>query len=531
MDARQRPRHAVYVHHRPRPDATGLPNAGTVQRRGHSTRRGALHGQQPRRLSSRRSAHRHARRGGVRRHRRQHQPAAVQAAGGRPSAGVMKRAGSRSSRQPSRAIVAAPDAHAAIRRSDLSLVPVALVPMALVPVVVACFWPVLGNGFVNWDDASWFTHNPNYRGLSPAHLHWMFTTFYMSHYQPLTWLSHAVVYTLWGEDPAAYHGATLALHAANALLVYSLTAALLRRARPADAWTVRAASAVGALVFAIHPLRVEAVAWAAERQEVLCGFFFLISLLAYLRMAERQAAGRPSWGWYVISLFCFALSLLSKAAGIMLPFALLVLDAVPLSRLPAAGAGRRRVLLEKLPFLLLALSAAVLVLRSKNPDTVTLAQHGVLARVAQALYGLCFYLWKTLVPVRLSPLYQLHMPLQPAAPAFLISAVLVLALTTMLIRLRRRQAWALAAWAWYVVMVLPLLGFGQAGPQLVADRYTYLACLPVAVLAAAGVHWAWRTWSGEAPGARRWVAVAGVMLALGFLGVRTYAQSRVWEDS
>jgi tetratricopeptide (TPR) repeat protein len=411
---------------------------------------------------------------------------------------------------------------AALRRFGL--------PAALVPVVVACFWPVLSNGFVNWDDPSWFAHNTHYRGLSPAHLHWMFTTFHMSHYQPVTWLSHAVVYALCGEDPAAYHGASLLLHAANAVLLFYLIAALLRRAWPADPPGWRVAAAVGALVFAIHPLRVEAVAWAAARQEVLSAFFVLCTLLAYLRMAARQAQGQSSWAWYGLSVVCFALSLLSKAAGIMLPVALLVLDAFPLRRL-AAGAARWRVLMEKLPFFLLALGAAILVAWSKRADTVTLAEHGVLARLAQALYGLCFYVWKTVAPGRLSPLYRLHTPLQPAAPEFLLSGLAVIAMTAVVIRVRRRHPWALAAWAWYAVIVFPVLGFGQAGPQLVADRYTYLACLPWAVLAAAGAHWAMRPGETGPHRVKQRVAAAALVVALSCLGVRTYTQSRVWKDS
>ena len=404
-------------------------------------------------------------------------------------------------------------------------------PAVLVAVVIACFSPVLWNGFVNWDDLSWFTRNPNYRGLSLSHLRWMFTTFYMGHYQPLTWISHALVYSLYGEDPGAYHGASLLLHAVNAVLVFFLIAALLRRGWPADPPALRVAAAVGALVFAIHPLRVEPVAWAAARQDVLCTVFLLGALLAYLRMAAAQVVGRSGRAWYAVSVACFALSLLAKATGIMLPVALLILDAYPLRRLRAAGALPRRVLIEKLPFLLLALGAAELVLRSKNPDTMSLAEHGVLARLAQAFYGVCFYIWKTLVPVGLSPLYQLHKPLWPAAPQFLVSAAAMIALTAMLIRYRRGHPWALAAWAWYVVMALPLLGFGQAGPQLVADRYTYVACLPWAVLAAAGVYRLWLAWGTDAQSLNRWLVLAGAEAALLFLGVQTYTQSAVWKDT
>src|SRR5512138_224970 len=181
-----------------------------------------------------------------------------------------------------------------------------------------------------------FTDNPSYRGLSPSHLRWMFTTFHGGHWQPLSWMTLGLDYTLWGMNPLGYHLTNVLLHAVNALLVYRLIAVLV------PGVGARAA-AVGALLFAIHPLRVESVAWVTERRDVLSGLF-LLTVLAYVRYVRARDAGQP-WGIpFGLSLACFALSLLAKAWGVTLPLVLLVLDVYPLRRFSP------RALLEKVPY-------------------------------------------------------------------------------------------------------------------------------------------------------------------------------------
>jgi protein O-mannosyl-transferase len=356
----------------------------------------------------------------------------------------------------------------------------------------------------------------------------MFTVLHGGHYQPLSWVSYAIDYRLWGLDPFGYHLTNLLLHAANAVLFWLLAMELLRSTEPPAArgpdGGVRFAAAVGALFFALHPLRVESVAWASERRDVLSGLFFLLTMLFYVR-AVREPLQRRSR--LAVAMLCFALSLLSKAWAITLPAVLLVLDAYPLRRL---GAGRPvwPVLREKIPFALLAAGAALLALQAQQVEAMRpLHQHGVVARVAQAAYGLCFYVWKTIVPVDLSPLYLLEMPLDPTEPHYLLAMALVVAAAGALFAVRRRAPWLVAAAACYVLIVSPVLGFVQSGQQKVADRYTYLACMPFAVLVAAGVRRAALAWP---PGARRAGAAvaAGVLLALGVL---TAAQTRRWHDS
>jgi tetratricopeptide (TPR) repeat protein len=410
-------------------------------------------------------------------------------------------------------------------------------PIAIAVLVFVCFLPALSSEFVNWDDLHTLVSNPHYRGLSPSHLRWMFTTLHMGHYQPLSWVTHALVYLVWGLNPFGHHLVNLLLHAANAVLFYFLIIALLKVAMPAaarsDDPTTHVAAAVGALFFAIHPLRVEAVAWATERREVLFTGFLLLTLLAYLRMQEeRRAAGTHRRTWFLVSLGCYALSLLSKATGLTLPALLLVLDWYPLGRLPPPDSTLRRaapaVLVEKLPYALLAVAAAATALLgvTRSEAAMPLATHGLTQRATQAAYGLSFYLWKTAVPVHLSALYPLGGPLDPTELRFVVSALAVVAITAAVIAVRRRYPWALAAWAAYVVTVSPVLGFVQSGPQIAADRYTYVSCLPWAVLVAAGT-----LRVAHAPQPAPYAAAAVIAVALALLGVGTFAQTRVWHDS
>jgi len=389
----------------------------------------------------------------------------------------------------------------------------AAVPYALVLAVFACFLPVLSNGFLLWDDDLNLTENPLYRGLGPAQLGWIVTTRLGGHYQPLTWLSFALDYTLWGMDAAGYHLTSLVLHAVNTLLVFRLVGRLIP-------WAGVGPRLAGALLFGLHPLRVEAVAWATARRDVLGALFYLLTLLTYLRYAVTRDGGDRAWPWLAASLGCFALSMLAKAQGMTLPLVLLVLDLYPLRRF-ARGFSAGTLLAEKLPFVLLSLAAAVTAsFGLGEARTLTLTEYSVARRVAQAAHGLVFYLWKTAVPGRLSPLYLLETTLDPWTLRYVLAALFVVAVTAALVVLRRRAPWALAAWVCYAAILAPVLGFAQTGPQTVADRYSYLACLPWVVLAAAGL----ARLHGPLPA----VLTAATLVALGLL---TFRQTHVWHDT
>ncbi len=412
-------------------------------------------------------------------------------------------------------------AEAPVTRRERSAWPIAV---GVVLVTALAFAPTLGNGFVNWDDDLNLTENGAYRGLSPSHLRWMLTTTLGGHWQPLTWLSFALDHALWGMDPRGYHLTSLGLHALNALLVWLIFRSLLRRLttvpQEAAAWI----AAAGALGFAVHPLRVESVAWATERRDVLSGAFWLLAVLAYLRAAEASVTTARRARAFVVA--ALVLSLAAKAWAVTFPVVLLILDWYPLERLERAP---RLVLREKLPIAVVAAGAGALAFAAQRavPEMRSLAEHGVAARAAQAAYGLIFYLAKTLWPAGLQPAYLLPTPLDPAAPRYVAAVIAVVVVTAIAVRGRARRPGILAAWAGYVVILAPVLGLTQTGPQLVADRYSYLACLPPTALAMVALA---RRWARASALAARLLAGATVA-TLVVLAALTFRQASIWHDS
>src|SRR5207253_2835464 len=331
-----------------------------------------------------------------------------------------------------------------------------LVPVLIALITFAAFLPALQNQFVNWDDKENFLDNPHYRGLGWTHLRWMWTT-HLGHYIPLTWMTLGLDYLLWGMNPVGYHLTSLLLHAANAVVFFFVVRWLLARALPSPSehgYALAVSSGVAALVFAIHPLRVESVAWVTERRDVLSGLFYLVAILLYLRACERGARGR---GWYWLSVAVFGCALLSKSMVVNLPIVLLILDVYPLRRLGGFvgwwSEPARRVYVEKIPFVLLAAAAsAIAVLAQLSISAaVSLARLSVPGRLAISAYGLSFYLWKLVVPVNLSPLYELPPTVNFWATPFILSYGLVLAATAIVLALRRRVPGLLAASLTYVV--------------------------------------------------------------------------------
>src|SRR5262245_9417533 len=215
-----------------------------------------------------------------------------------------------------------------------------LVPGLVALITFVVFSPALRNGFVNWDDFETIVENQNIRGFTWSLLRWMFTTFHLGHYQPLSWLSFSLDYLLWGLEPFGYHLTNILLHSANAVLFYFVSRRLLALAAPSiNAVVLHLAAGFSALIFASHPLRVESVAWATERRDVLSGFFLLLTVLSYLKAVSAETDPRSWRSWITVAVVLYVLSLLSKASGMTLPLVLLVLDVYPLRRL-GGGAGR-----------------------------------------------------------------------------------------------------------------------------------------------------------------------------------------------
>ncbi len=394
-------------------------------------------------------------------------------------------------------------------------------PLAI-PIVAllsaAVFLPGVGHEFVGWDDNVMVSDNPLIKKLDLDSASEIFSRFYYAPYVPLVLLSYALEYRFFELDAAPYHLCNLLLHALNAALVLVLFRRLNAPLR---------AAFVAALLFGIHPLRVESVVWITERKDVLSGAFFLLALLAYLRYSDGGGGAAPGprarTPWYLLSLFLFLCSLLSKPTVAPFPLVLLVLDWLRGRKLSV------RLASEKAPFFLLAAAlSAVAVIVQYSPGE----QHSTLrASWSDPLVGLTnlvFYLGKTLFPVNLSAFYPYPRPLAAHLPALLAQLCLLAALSALVIRSLRSTRVAAAAAGFSLAMLLPVLKLIPFGEEFArADRYTYLPSLGVAILAGIGFDRAWRS------GARRARAVliaSGILCALS-LAVLSAARSKVWRDT
>jgi tetratricopeptide (TPR) repeat protein len=365
----------------------------------------------------------------------------------------------------------------------------------------------------------------------------MFTTLLLGHYVPVTWLTLGLDHVVWGMNPLGYHLTSLVIHAANAVLVYLVALRLLRQAAVQVPAGLTAGAVSAALLFAIHPLRVESVAWITERRDVLSGFFFLATILLYLEAAAREDAGRRRR--LAAAVGCYVLAILSKSIVMSLPLVLVLLDVYPLRRLPTAvrrwsEPGLRRVWREKIPFVVLGVACAALgyYAQAANKFFTSVDAYPWSARVGLVFYSYWFYLMKTAVPGALSPLYELPAVVHPLQGRFLVSLVGVVTVTVALVALRRRWPAGLTAWTYYVIVLAPVSGLAHSGHQLAHDRYSYLPMLGFAVVAGGAVA-ALARWSSAGlvrPLVSR-VAATGLVVALVGLGTLTWQQTSAWRDT
>ena len=393
-----------------------------------------------------------------------------------------------------------------------------LLAAAVAIATLVAFSPVARNGFVNYDDGDMLTENPNVAaGLTASSVRWAFTSVEHAYWVPLTWLSHQVDFQLFGMNAGAHHAVSALMHAANAALLLVLLNAM-------TGAPVR--SALVSALFALHPLRVESVAWASSRRDVLSLFLCLLACAAWLSYARSRSRGA-----YAAALVLFAGALMSKPTIVTLPALLLLLDLWPLGRWPMRGrlpalppAG---ILLEKVPLVLLAAGAgAVLFVSQRAAGAVTYAvtRDGAI-HVWNACRSYGVYVLKTLWPSKLAVFYPYDWSAipwwQPALGALLVAAVTALTLAA----LRRRPA-LFVGWAWYLGTLLPMIGLVQAGGQAMADRYTYLPHIGLCVLAV----WAVADAAGRSTRART-AAAAVAALALPALAAATWVQTTHWRTS
>lgn len=427
-----------------------------------------------------------------------------------------------------------PVASPTVTRSSPRVVGAAGPPAIAAVATFVVFLPSLWNGFVNWDDTTNFLNNPDYRGLGWKNLRWMATTFLLGQWIPLTWLTLGLDYIVWGMDPFGYHLTSVLLHTATTVAFYFVARRLLAMSAPSwSPQSLATAALAAALFFGIHPLRAESVAWVTERRDVLSGLFFMLALLGYLRAREEGPRSRL---WFGLSVGAYALAALSKSIVVSLPIVLLLLDVYPLRRLgsePRRGRRARELIVEKGPYFLVALITGLMAIwaQQSNRFLTPLDQLSMLDRIPVVLYSLWFYLAKTVLPTGLSPLYELPARVSLLEPRFLGAAVGAAAAGAVVILLGRRWMGLRIAAAAYAAMLAPVSGLLHNGHQLVHDRYSYLPCLPWAILFGAGV--ALLLAAIQQDRLRPPLAALATVTAtawLAALGFQAAEQTKVWRD-
>ncbi|MCS7336636.1 MAG: tetratricopeptide repeat protein [Verrucomicrobiae bacterium] len=392
----------------------------------------------------------------------------------------------------------------------------------LVTVTLVLYWPATKHGFLVIDDNEYVTENPWVtRGLSLPGLKWALTAMHAANWHPVTWLSHMLDYEIHGLFAGGHHLTNIILHALNTLLLF-----LLLRRWTGSIWR----SALVAALFGWHPLRVESVAWVAERKDVLSTWFMLLALLAYTGYAQRRTATR-----YALALGLFALGLMSKPMLVTLPLLLLLLDYWPFARLhlgttnPTGSEPQKlgiRILAEKVPFFGLTAISCILTLVAQRAGGAVkpLEEVPLSLRLFNSLAAYLGYISKTLWPSDLCVYYPL--PQAPPIGSGLLGALAVSGVTYAALRLRARCPWFFVGWLWFVIALVPVIGLVQVGNQAMADRYTYIPSIGLLT----ALVWCAANWLGRyRSGLRIGAGIAGAILVCCI--VLTRVQLGYWRDS
>ncbi len=417
-------------------------------------------------------------------------------------------------------------------------------------ITFAIYLSSLHNQFVEWDDAQYVVENPYIRNFNLAFLKWAFSDFHAGNWHPLTWISHAADYAIWGLNPVGHHLTNVILHAINTFVVVVLVVNLLSVVKNAgmrtgnrnffDEQTLLITGAITGLLFGLHPLHVESVAWVAERKDLLCALFFLLSIFMYAnygRTMSRTQTNLPSRFFhrhYLFSLGFFILALLSKPMAVTLPAVLLILDWYPLLRIFSLKTFRAA-LIEKIPFIALSLVSSVLTVLAQSAGGAVVSVESVplSTRVLVGISSLVVYLWKMIWPSNLMPFYPYPTQVSLLSAKYLSAIVIAVGITVICVVSARKQKVWLSVWSYYVITLIPVIGFIQVGRQAMADRYTYLPSLgPFLVI---GLAAAWT--SSKIKIVPRWSAIlkplSAAVMALVFIALSylTLIQIGIWNNS
>ena len=362
-------------------------------------------------------------------------------------------------------------------------------------ITFAVYLSALQNQFVEWDDGQYIFRNPFIRSFDLAFLRRAFFDFAVGNWHPLTWISHALDYAVWGLDPLGHHLTNTILHAVTTFLVVVLLTRLMEQYRGIATKNGQSAflndqailitAGISGLLFGLHPVHVESVAWVSERKDLLCSLFFLLSILMYSKsvrsadfeMTRASLVSRVLNKQYLLSFCFFILALLSKPMAVSLPAILLILDWYPFGRIRSLKT-LGTAFAEKLPFIALSALLSLLTIQAQSSSSA-LGVIPLSMQLTVAAKSFIAYLWKMMVPLHLSPFYPYPYPDEVSllSPEYLLPIVLATGITIAFLSLAKKQKLWLSVWSYYVVTLLPVTGIIQVGSQSMADRYTYLPSL------------------------------------------------------
>lgn len=393
--------------------------------------------------------------------------------------------------------------------------------LGMFALVLGVYWPTLEADFLHWDDDINVFENPNIQGLTLANLKWMFTDFEQAiRYKALAWLGWAIVHELFGLNPFGYHIANVFLHTINTWLVFFLCLRV-ARADGSRQHEVLLAGGVAALIFALHPLRVEPVAWVTGLPYHVALMFVLGSLIFYLKTDPSQSGFQQRSYWLSVVMYLLAVMTYPTVLGFCA--ALIALDFFPLRRFEKTW-WAKPVWQEKLPFIALAglLIAGTVYGRFFNAGTwfeaADTVEFTLAERVMQSFYVWGYYVWKPLWPTGLSPLYPTLLQFSPSAPAFVASAIGVIALSVLFWRKRSCWPWALALWVAHLGLLVPMLGLTER-PHYPHDRYSIMNGVLWSLLFF-GIWMKLRT--------PKVIAIGIALVAV--LAVLSHRQTRIWKN-
>lgn len=392
---------------------------------------------------------------------------------------------------------------------------ICLIAVLLIIASFMAYGRILDNGFINYDDNKYIIENNHIKsGINADSVKWAFTTLYFGYWHPVTWISHMLDWNLFGTNASSHHLINLLLHIGSVLLLFFFMCQVTKQIWP---------SAFVSALFALHPLRVESVAWAAERKDVLSMFLGMASIYTYSLYTEKHKLSQ-----YFICFLLFALSLMSKPLWVTLPFILLLLDYWPLGRwtIGKSPTSTVRLIGEKIPFIFLTVIFSLVTFHAQNSVGAipSMEKLPFSLRIFNAVHSYISYLQKTFWPADLSVFYPYEYSF--LSWQIILSCCILLGISAFVVCYIKKMPFLFVGWFWYLGTLIPLIGFVQAGMHAMADRHTYLPSVGIAIMLAWGIPLLFLN-----DKIRKKILLPAGIAILAIFAVLTWKQCGYWKNS